>query len=221
MTRYKFMLDGFKSARGNHTWEIGKWYKTDGDLELCQKGFHCSKGIYQAFSYVQGSILTKVEVRGKHLDEKDKEVWEEMRVTKAWKWTKKDSVLFSIYAARLVLDIYEKQYPDDDRSRKAIEAAETYIKNPTEENKAAARAAADAAAYAADAAAYAADAAYAARAAARAADAAARAARAAADAAVRAARAARAAAYAAADAAVYKKLDKWMNKHLTELEEIK
>jgi hypothetical protein len=212
MTRYKFMLDGFKSTRGNHTWEIGKWYKTDGDLELCQKGFHCSKGIYQAFSYVQGSILTKVEVRGKHLDEKDKEVWEEMRVTKAWKWTKKDSVLFSIYAARLVLDIYEKQYPDDDRSRKAIEAAETYIKNPTEENKAAAYAAA----HAARAAAYAA--AHAARAAADAAAYAAyAAARAAADAAYAAARAA---AYAA-DAAVYKKLDKWMNKHLTELEEIK
>jgi hypothetical protein len=214
MTRYKFMLDGFKSAHGNHTWEIGKWCKTDGDLELCQKGFHCSKGIYQAFSYVQGSILTKVEVRGKHLDEKDKEVWEEMRVTKAWKWTKKDSVLFSIYAARLVLDIYEKQYPDDDRSRKAIEAAETYIKNPTEENKAAARAAAraayaaayaaDAAAYAGRATAYAADAAYAAAYAGRA-----------------AAYAGRAAGRAAANAAVYKKLDKWMNKHLTELEEIK
>jgi hypothetical protein len=68
-------------------------------------------------------------------------------------------IRYAIYAARQVLDIYEKQYPGDKRARAAIEAAETYLKDKTEEN----RIAADAAAYAADAAAayaaYAADAA--------------------------------------------------------------
>ncbi len=113
----------------------------------------------------------------------------------------KIQVLFAVMCAESVIHIYE-QYSDDDRPRKAIEAAKEYLNNLLED---AARAA-DAAAYAARAA-DAAYAAYAAYAAAYAADAAARVARvayAAADAAYAAyaaARAADAAAYAAARAA--------------------
>lgn len=64
--RYKF-LDGFNSEHGDHTWEIGKWYKCNGQLEMCKRGFHCSKQIGEAFSYVQGNVLAQVSVRGKHL----------------------------------------------------------------------------------------------------------------------------------------------------------
>jgi rRNA-processing protein FCF1 len=71
--------------------------------------------------------------------------------------THSQQVQYAIFAAEQVLDIFEKEYPDDKRPRKAIEAAKAYLKNPTEKNKnAAADAAADAAAYAAYAAAYAA-----------------------------------------------------------------
>jgi hypothetical protein len=85
-----------------------------------------------------------------------------------------DNVKYAVFAAKQVLEIYEKQYPLDNRPRKAIAAAKAYIDNPTNKN-----------AYAAHTAAYAAD---------DAADA---------DYAVAntAARAARAAAYTAADAA--------------------
>jgi len=79
--------------------------------------------------------------------------------------TKNQCIEIAIYSAREVLDIFEKKYPKDERPRKAIEAAEKYLTNPTKENRAyaayAAYAAYDAdAAYAAYAA-YAADAAYA------------------------------------------------------------
>jgi predicted lipid-binding transport protein (Tim44 family) len=90
----------------------------------------------------------------------------------------------------LVLPIFEKAYPKDDRPRKAIEAARAYALNPSKET-----------AYAAHAAARAADVAYAAAPAAAAANAAANAAYAAADAAAYAATAAAYADYAAADAA--------------------
>jgi hypothetical protein len=90
---------------------------------------------------------------------------------------------YAIFAAEQVLEIFEKQYPDDKRPRLAIEAAKAVMENNTEEN----RRAADAAAYAANAAANAANAAYAAYAA---------------NAAANAAYAAYAAAYAA-DAAAY------------------
>jgi hypothetical protein len=86
---------------------------------------------------------------------------------KIWVWNKfatiSEAVLFGLKCASSVLDIFEARYPNDKRPRLALEAAYTYLKNPTEENKKACSYAA-AAAYAADAAA--ADAAYAAAAAA-------------------------------------------------------
>jgi hypothetical protein len=70
----------------------------------------------------------------------------------------KQKIMYAIYAAEQVIDLYEKKYPDDKRPRQAIEAAKKYLNESTDENK---KAAADAAhaAYAAYAAAHAADAA--------------------------------------------------------------
>jgi len=92
-------------------------------------------------------------------------------------------VKIAVFAARLVLPIWQEKYPDDKCTQQAIEAAEKWTENPSEENRQAARAAAAAAARAAEAAEAAAMAAAAARAAraAAAAAAAARAARAARD----------------------------------------
>ena len=142
--RWKFLREGMKSNSGDCVWEISKQKEFKGNLVICEQGFHCSNDVSQAFSYVQGEILAKVEVSGKHEVESDKEVWEKMRIVKAYKWQKKDSVELAIYAAELVIDIYEKEYPSDDRPRKAIEAAKTYLKDPNDENKVAAWAAAEA-----------------------------------------------------------------------------
>jgi rifampin ADP-ribosylating transferase len=121
------------------------------------------------------------------LIENEKYEWGNWLITRVL--SKIGNVKYAIFAAEQVLEIYEKQYPDDKRPRKAIEAAKKYIENPSADaaarsaaarsaaaRSAAARSAADAAArsaadaadaaYAADAA-DAADAAYAAYAAAR------------------------------------------------------
>jgi hypothetical protein len=99
-------------------------------------------------------------------------------------FNKKQAVMYAVYSAEQVIKIYEKIYPNDDRPRKAIEAAKKYLKNPCKRTKnacaaacaaavaaavAAARAAACAAAVADARAAAVADACAAARAAARAA----------------------------------------------------
>ena len=63
--------------------------------------------------------------------------------------THEQKIQYAIFAARQVIEIYEKKNPVDNRPRKAIEAAEKYLKNPTAENKNAANAAAYAAANAA------------------------------------------------------------------------
>ena len=56
--------------------------------------------------------------------------------------THNQRIQYAIYAAKLVIDNYEKQYPDDGIPRKAIEAAEKYLKNNTKNNRSAARSAA-------------------------------------------------------------------------------
>jgi len=79
-------------------------------------------------------------------------------------------IKYAIFAAGLVLDVYEKRFPEDKCPRKAIEAAKQYLKTKSEEDRKAAANAANAAyaadaayaaANAANAAAYAANAAYA------------------------------------------------------------
>ena len=61
--------------------------------------------------------------------------------------THPQQIQYAIYAAELVINIFEEKYPDDKRPRLAIETAKEYIKNPS------AYAAANAAYYAAYAAA--------------------------------------------------------------------
>ena len=156
----------------------------------------CEEGIeYFTSNELEG--IEDVDLVKKLFEEK-KYNWASWLLTRLF--DKTNNVKYAVYSAELVLPIFEKKYPKDDRPRKAIEAAKNWLANQTKENAHAAHAAAAAAyaaaAYAAAYAAYAADAAaYAAAYAAYvAADAAAYAAADAADA---------AAAYAAAAAAAY------------------
>jgi len=147
MKRYKFL----KIKEGNivsffnenFKWKIGKWYKTDGKLTMCEKGFHCSKTPLDALGYVFGEVFAIVEVRGKSIKQKDKECWQEMRIKKAYRWTKKDNLKLAIYSAELVLSNFEKEYPKDNRPRKAIEAAKKVLKEDTKKNRLAAKSAAE------------------------------------------------------------------------------
>ena len=141
-TRYKFLCAGLKSENGLAKWCKGIWQHCEGELGMCRVDFHCSKQPYDAFSYVQGEILALVEVKGKSIKEDNKECWSDMRVVKAYKWTKKDSIALSIYSAELCIDNFEKVYPNDKRPREAIEAAKKWLKYPTAKNKSAAKSAA-------------------------------------------------------------------------------
>jgi hypothetical protein len=148
-TLWKSMALGLRSGMGNNTWTIGKWEKHDGTLIMCQSGFHASVRAIDAMSYVACEVLAEVEVRGKKLVQEDKQCWSEMRVVKAFLWEKKDSVALSVFAAELVIGNYEKVCPNDKRPRQAIEAAKTWLKNPTVETSSASSAAFSAASSAA------------------------------------------------------------------------
>ena len=144
-TKYKFLnLEKNKivSNHGGLKWRIGEWQHVDGKIYACNNGLHCSDKIKQAFSFVQGEVLAVVEVKGKSDKEDDKSAWSDMRIIKAYKWTKKDSVALSIFSAELCIKEYEKLYPNDSRPRDAIEAAKAVLLHDTAKNRAAARAAA-------------------------------------------------------------------------------
>ena len=131
--RYKFLrhINGkIWSANGDCTWKVGAWKRRTGEIELCENGFHCSQKPLDALSYVKGEIIAQVEVAGLSDIGHDKECWQRMKIIHAWHWAKEDSVALAIFAAEKVIGLYEKQYPGDDRPRKAIEAAKAYLENP-------------------------------------------------------------------------------------------
>ena len=101
-----------------HKWELNRWYKIDGELEICRNGFHCSNNFIDAMSFVPPGYVALVEVRGECVKGGNKSVYEEMKIIRWKKWTKKDEIALTIFAAELVLP---NKFLDDNRPRTAIE----------------------------------------------------------------------------------------------------
>ena len=89
--------------------------------------------------------LAKILLQKKHFD------WANWFVTKLM--TRPQAVQYSIYAAELCLSAYEEAYPKNGRPRNAIDAAKKCLRSNTEENRFAARSAAESARSAAESAA--------------------------------------------------------------------
>jgi len=111
----------------------------------------CSEAI-QLFK--ENSINDPIEIIKYFIKKKEHLDWGNWLIVRIF--NKKQKVQYAVFAAKQVISIYERKYPNDDRPRIAIKAAEKYLNNPTKSNKNTAAAAAYAAADAAAAAAYAA-----------------------------------------------------------------
>ena len=133
-------------------WTVGEYRKNAYPVVKECEGLNCCRHIGDAMGYVECEVLAEVVVRGKVIAGEDKITAQEMKILRAWKWSKIDSVELAIYTAELVIGYYEENYPNDKRPREAIEAAKAYVKDPA---YASAYAASAYAAYAASAAAYA------------------------------------------------------------------
>src|SRR3990167_6892737 len=92
----------------------------------------CIDGIDWFAAQTETDGLTVV----KKLMVKEKLTWANWLIARLM--TYKQYVSYAVYAAEQVIDICERQYLNDDRPRKAIEAAKKCIENPSEENKRAA-----------------------------------------------------------------------------------
>ena len=124
---YKFIQSDMKSKNGNHTWELGKWYKLDKDkIKLCEYGFHACLEPLQSLNFVYGDRFFIVEARGKIIENEDKFVASEMRLVKELP-TSQIFKRFAIFCAKQCLPNYEKKYPNDSRINDRIKAAEDYL----------------------------------------------------------------------------------------------
>ena len=110
----------------------------------------CKLGIVK-FKKVFGKSAELRDVINYGIKSKDKELLEYCTWLITRKMTSRERSQYAIYAAEQVITIYEESYPDDDRPRKAIEAAKKVLKKNSIENK---NAASYAAFYASDAATY-------------------------------------------------------------------
>jgi len=174
-------------TQGNTQWGIGVTH----ELKATEKPRLCTKDVLHAYKNINLALL----LNPNHANISNPKIWEaegkivvedygkvgcfKLTTTKElscpdWyiddKKRRRVQVQFAVLCAESVLHIYENQYPDDNRPRKAIEAAQNYLKKPSNAAAKAANAAYEAAnaayaAYAACVAAYAAKAAKAAKAA--------------------------------------------------------
>ena len=136
-TLYKFLDSKGKKIVSHYDqseWTIGEWRKVAKPTEICV-GFNASELPQDSLYYVQGDVLAEVEVKGKIIKDSNKWTCEYMRIIKAWKWTKEDSVALAIYCAELCIHNWIAEYPNDDSPQKAIQAAKDYLDNPCKKTR--------------------------------------------------------------------------------------
>ena len=108
------------------TWKPGKWMpKVKGKLELCMNGYHICRPQY-LINWLNEAIF-EVEYKGIIINDDNKCVVREARLLRRIEtWNEKSARLFAADCAEKVLPIYEKEYPNEDAPRKAIQAARDY-----------------------------------------------------------------------------------------------
>jgi len=124
----------------------------EGKLDICNNGLHVCDDAGDLLFWLSAEIWI-VEWKGESVrsDKDHKRVVRSARLLrKVAAWDDRSARLFAADCAERVLPIFEGEYPDDDRPRKAIEAARAFANgNITESELAAAGDAAEDAAWAA------------------------------------------------------------------------
>jgi hypothetical protein len=164
MTLYKVLNEhGAPNNGGKGTWPLptdegpGDWIEVAGPLVPCRTGLHLCDGELQLLTWL-GPRIFVAEHSGERINHQgDKIVVRRARLLHETAWDARTARLFAADCAENVLPIFERERPDDDRPREAIEAARAFARGEMDrQGLAAARDAARAAAWAAEDAAWAA-----------------------------------------------------------------
>ncbi len=133
MKYYKVLGEGGISCNGGTgKWSLprdgqpGDWMPKIETVIPCRSGYHLCRR-QDIISWLNEEIY-EAEGRGKFIrHDNNKDVFPEARlVKKVENWNEKSARLFAADCAEHVLPIFKKHYPNDDRPRKAIQAARDF-----------------------------------------------------------------------------------------------
>ena len=129
---YKVLAaDGTSCHGGDATWTAGEWMPAvEGELKPCVNGYHlCRRG--DLINWLGETIWT-AEYQGERIDvdapaDQSKVVVRQARILRPLTaWNERTARLFACDCAERALPIIAKSMPDEDRPRRAIEAARRY-----------------------------------------------------------------------------------------------
>ena len=134
MKYYKFLNKDGTTPHGRAAWPMpkrgkpGKWLpKLKGDIVLCRNGYHVITAD-QLIPWL-APVLWEVEVCGTVVGDLEKYAGRQARlIRQVVAWNEGTMRLFAADCAERVLPLFEKERPNDDRPRKAIEAARAYAR---------------------------------------------------------------------------------------------
>jgi len=111
----------------NGSWTPGEWMpEIEGPLVECENGYHLAT-LEQLTQWLNERIFI-AEVDGEIVESSDKGKWvaRKVRLVRETEWDERTARLFACDCAEHVLYLYERDYPDDNRPRHAIEVARRY-----------------------------------------------------------------------------------------------
>jgi len=132
MKYYKFLTENNKGQYSGFDFsnylpkngEPGEWLPKVESLNICHSGYHACKR-EDVFEWLNAQMF-EVELRGKKITGDNKIASQEMRFVRKLPFDDRDYRLFACWCAEQVLPIFEKEYPNDDRPRKAIKIARLF-----------------------------------------------------------------------------------------------
>lgn len=158
--RYWKVLDanGRSCHGGSFQWSLPRWHRTKGwipgawtplieEIRPCSRGYHvCRDG--DLLRWLNARIYA-CEVRGPIIEQSDKVVVGQVRLTCPTPWDDVSARLFAVECASDVLSLYESKYPGDPRVSDCLQTAFLFaLGEATDSQRDAAWAAARAAAWA-------------------------------------------------------------------------
>lgn len=131
---YKVLkADGTPYHGGKGRWSLphgmqpGEWMPEIANVIPCERGYHLCRE--QDLVLWLGPTIWIAEGRGACVEDEDKVVYGEARLlSRVETWSERTARQFAADCAGHVLPIWEAKHPDDDRPRKAIEAARAHAR---------------------------------------------------------------------------------------------
>jgi hypothetical protein len=120
--------DGRSFHGGRGKWTKNRWRNVKGELVACENGLHLCRR--QDLIYWLGPVIWRAEIDGELIEANDKVVARRARVVERLDtWNERTARLFAADCAERLLPLFEKRHPNDDRPRKAIEAARAFARD--------------------------------------------------------------------------------------------